>query len=98
MDIKQNSLLKPSLITPVGLSLSVLIWTFVISPYTKYGDNWAVYPVLVAALVILGWHIFLIVKPSPLSRTTTISYGLLHMAIFSYIFMLSLMLISKDSL
>lgn len=98
MDIKLNTLLKPSLITPVGLSLSVLIWAFVISPYTKYGDNWAVYPVLVAALVILGWHIFLIVKPRPFSRTTTIIYGLLHMAIFSYIFILSLMLISKDSL
>ena len=98
MDIKTSNILKPRLLTPVVVSLLVLLWTFSISPFTKYGDNWAIYPVITAALIIIGWHIFLVVKPGTVSRAQTIIYGILHLAIFSYVFMLSLMLISKDSL
>ena len=98
MDIKLRKILKPRLCTPVALSLMVLLWTFTISPFTKYGDNWAIYPVLISAPIIIGWHIFLVAKPSLISRGHIIIYGIVHLAIFSYIFMLSLMLISKDSL
>ena len=98
MDIKVSEFLSPRLATPVGLTLLVLLWTFVVSRYTQYGDNWAIYPVIVVALVIIGWHIFLIVKPNLVSRASMIIYGLLHTAAFSYVFMYSLMLISKDSL
>ena len=98
MDIKISGILKPRLIAPVAVSLMVLLWAFTISPFTKYGDNWAIYPVLVSAPIIVGWHIFLVARPSLISRGHIIIYGIVHLAIFSYIFMLSLMLISKDSL
>ena len=98
MDVTINSLLKPRVITPVGLSLVTLLWAFIVSPYTKYGNNWAIYPVLIIALLIISWHLYLIIKPNPLSRTTMVIYGLLHSSAFIYIFIYSLMLISKDSL
>ena len=98
MEVTINSLLKPRFITPIGLSLATLFWAFIVSPQTKYGDNWAVYPVLAVAIIILAWHSFLIIKPKPLSRISAIVYGLLHLGIFTYIFIYSLMLISKDSL
>jgi hypothetical protein len=98
MDIKISNILKPRLLTPVAVSLLVLLWTFSISPFTKYGDNWAIYPVFTAAIIIIGWHIYLIIKPGALSRVKTLIYGILHLAIFSNIFMLALMYISKDSL
>ena len=97
MDIKISEIIRPRLFTPVGLTLLVLLWTFVVSRFTQYGDNWAIYPVIVVALIITGWHIFLIAKPILVSSLFMIIYGLLHMAAFAYVFMASLMLISKDS-
>ena len=82
----------------VLLSLLVLLWTIVISPYTSYGDNWAVYPVIVVAFIILIWHIFLVVVPKEISKPKLILYGVIHLALFTYILILSLMLITKDSL
>ena len=98
MEIDINNLLKPKLFTPVLLSILVLIWSLSISPYTQYGDNWAIYPVIIFGIIIIGWHIFLILNKSILKRTYAIAYGLIHIAIFAYLFMYSLMVISKDSL
>ncbi len=76
----------------------VVVWAILISPHTQYGDNWAIYPIFVLAFLILGWHIFLIVSPRETPRLTFILYDIIHLVVFAYIFMLALMLITKDSL
>ena len=96
MDIKVSHFLRPGLIAPVGITLIVLLWTFVISPFTKYGDDWAIYPVLFAAMVVPGWHVYLVIKPILFSRLSMIFYGVVHIIVFLQELMLSLMLISKD--
>jgi len=80
-----KKIFKPRIIAPPFFSAMVLVWAIVISPYTQYGDNWAIYPVLVVAFLILGWHIFLIVSPKETSRRRLILYGIIHIVIFAYI-------------
>lgn len=83
---------------PVCASLLVLIWSLFIRPFTSYGDDWALIPVFIAAIFVVGWHIFLLFRPGKFSRASILFYGFVHLGIFAYIFLLSLMWISKDSL
>lgn len=83
---------------PVSASVFVLIWSLSVSPFTAYGDDWALAPVFVAAAFVLGWHIFLFVRPGKFSKASIALYGFVHLCVFGYLFLLSLMWISKDSL
>ncbi len=86
------------LLSPIACSLLVFLWAFVISPYTQYGNNWAIYPVLLAAFVIIGLHVFLVVLPRNIARWKLVIYGICHLTLFSQILLFALMLISKDGL
>ena len=88
---------KPT-IGPVFFTISILVWTVGVSPYTNYGDNWALYPVLAAAIAVILWHIYLIVRPGGVSRSTYAYYGAGHTLILFGAVMWSLMKISKDAL
>jgi len=86
------------LIAPIGASLFVLVWSLAINPYTKYGDNWALIPVFLSAVFVVGWHFYLVIFPGSRARTILTLYGLGHILLFGYLFMLALMWISKGSL
>lgn len=92
----QNQVLR--LIVPVALSLLILIWTYFISPYAQYDDNWATYPVFAIALFVIGWHLYLLIKPGTVSRAIIIIYAVIHIPILANISMFSLMLIAKESI
>jgi len=98
MDTIINKALTLKYFTPAAITVAVVLWTFAVSPYSKYGDNWAVYPVIFAAPIILAWHIYLVIKPGTTSRINQTIYAVAHGSIFFVIFLYSLMLISKDSL
>jgi hypothetical protein len=84
------------LVGPVAITLLVAIWTMVVSPYTQYGDSWAVVPVLGALAVVVLWHAGLIVTGP--GRGVLIAYGVAHLAFWVPFGLLCLMKISKDSL
>lgn len=83
-------------IVPIFLNIMLILWTVIVSPHSKYGDNWAVYPIVIVGLVILIWHIGLIFLEK--SKLIFAVYGLIHLS-FSFIFWIyCLMKISKDAL
>ncbi len=81
---------------PVGLTILLIVWTIVVSPYSKYGDNWAVYPAVFILPAVLIWHAILIYIGKP--RSFFIVYGLVHSAVLFIAWMYCLMKITKDSL
>ena len=83
-------------ILPIGLTLLMILWTILVSPYTKYGDNWALYPVIIIFLVNLVWHIYLIMSQQ--TRAMYVLYAIGHISVLVIIVFFCLMKISKDSL
>ncbi len=81
---------------PIGLTVLLIIWTIVVSPYSRYGDNWAVYPAVLVLPVALIWHVALVFLEKP--RYVFVLYGFVHLAILFAIWMYCLMKISKDVL
>ena len=81
---------------PLAVTVAVAIWTLVVSPHTRYGDNWAVYPVLIAFLGVLGLHAFLLVRGP--YRGALAVYALVHLGLWVPFGLWCLMRISKDSL
>jgi hypothetical protein len=81
---------------PIGLTLILILWTVFVSPHSKYGDNWAIYPALAIFPLAVIWHIVLVFIEK--SKSMFITYGLVHLAILLAIWMYCLMKISKDSL
>ena len=81
---------------PLGLNILLIVWTIILSPYSKYGDNWAVVPVIVIFLIIVVLHIILLFVEQ--SKISFIIYGLIHIVVSFIILIYCLMRISKDSL
>ncbi len=67
-----------------------------VSPHTKYGDNWALVPILVVFISVIAVHVVLLLKGG--WNAGLIVYGLLHIAFVLALSFWSLTLISKDSL
>ena len=86
----------PMLYWPVVLSACLIGWTLVVSPHTKYGDTWALVPVLLLFIAVVAVHIRLLIKGG--WTGSLIVYGLLHIAAVVVLSIWSLTLISKDSL
>jgi hypothetical protein len=88
---------------PIALTVLLVIWTVAVSPFSQYGDNWAIMPALVLAPIVLAWHLSLIgVRLGDWSCRRDIlffygSYGLIHLVIFIPVWFCCLMWISKDS-
>ena len=80
--------------TPLLLTVLLLIWTLTTTPFTSFGNRWAVYPALAILPLTLVSHIALIVARRP--RLPFLLYALVHMPIQVYVWQLCLILISKD--
>jgi hypothetical protein len=63
------------------LDCLIAAWAILVSPYSEYGDNWAVFPVLASALLIIVAHVTLVVCYKP--RWAYMLYALLHLSWFS---------------
>ena len=83
-------------LAPVGFTVLLILWTALVSPYSKYGDNWAIYPAVGVLPLVLFWHVYLVISQHP--RSTFFTYGLVHMGILFVIWIICLMKISKDAL
>jgi hypothetical protein len=81
---------------PVGATALLILWTLLVSPYSKYGDIWAIGPALLMLPLVIGLHLLLAYKARWSSRFVV--YGALHCALFFAIWIACLMAISKDSL
>ena len=96
MKIEGQQTLK---IAPLIITLLLILWTMAVSPFSHYGDNWAIYPALLMAPLVLLLHLFLIVLgKGTAAKLRLLSYALIHGAIFFFIWINCLMRISKDSL
>jgi hypothetical protein len=84
------------LLVPLAITLAIALWTALVSPYSEYGDSWAVLPVLGAFVLVLLWHVGLIVKGP--GRGVLIAYGVAHLAFWMPFGWFCMMRISKDSL
>jgi hypothetical protein len=81
---------------PVVVSAFLICWTLLVSPHTKYGDTWALVPILLVFIAVIAVHIGLLIKGGWTGGL--IVYGLLHIAVVLVLSFWSLTLISKDSL
>ena len=81
---------------PVGLTVFLILWTIIVSPYSKYGDNWAIYPALPILPIVVIWHLVLFFIEK--EKKVVILYGFIHISILIVIWLYCLMKISKDSL
>ncbi len=86
---------KTILISPVLLTLLLMVWTALVYKYSQYG-SWHVYPALAIAPLVLICHITLIVWNTP--RMPFVLYAVAHLVVLIPLWVGCLMLISKDSL
>jgi hypothetical protein len=85
------------LLAPILGTILLVIWTLVVSPYSKYGDAWAICPALLALPAVLIWHGALVFLLRHYRRTAAL-VAACHVGLVLPIWFWSLMLISKDSL
>ncbi len=81
---------------PLILSGFLILWTLLVSPHSKYGDNWAIMPALAIYPAVIILHVILFFKRP--SKGAMIAYGLAHCAVLFFVWLWCLMSISKDSL
>jgi len=84
---------------PFFITLLLIGWTVIVSPYSQYGDNWAILPALIMAPIVFFWHMLLIFNNKGKEKKILLSfYAVIHILIFLMIWIYCLMKISKDSL
>ncbi len=81
---------------PVFLSALVIVWTLAVHAFTRYGDNWALWPVILALPVAAGVHIYLVATLRP--KWPLVGYAAVHLPALVMIVTICMMRISKDSL
>jgi hypothetical protein len=81
---------------PLFLSAFLVLWTLLVSPHSKYGEYWAIGPALLVFPLVVFMHVILLIKGD--WRPSLIVYGIVHASLLFVIWVLCLMLISKDSL
>ena len=85
------------ILSPILVTVLLVLWTIAVSPKTSFGDSWAIWPVVFMLPAVLVWHIVVIVVLRG-SRRWAGTVAVFHLAIFSLLWLGSLMLISKSSL
>jgi hypothetical protein len=89
---------KLVLILPLIGTALIVAWSYIISPYTAYGDNWAIYPVIAIALSILVWHFYLFITTHGKTEKLFMSlYGIVHILALCIVSIYCVMIISKDN-
>lgn len=86
---------KAILISPVLLTLLLMVWTALVYKYSYY-DSWHADPAFAIAPLVLICHIVLIVRNTP--RLPFVLYAVAHLGVFIPLWIGCLMLITKDSL
>ena len=86
----------PVALSPVAITLILILWTGAVYPFSHYGDGWAIWPALAALPAVIAAHALLIARYRP--RLGYCLYGAIHALLFVPLWFWSLMLISKDSL
>jgi hypothetical protein len=81
---------------PAVLTLLLILWTSVVSPYSHYGDKWAIYPPIALLLLAVVWHALLVMFLQP--RWKYVIYAVMHLPVMVLVLAYCMMLISKDSL
>jgi hypothetical protein len=81
---------------PIVATAFLVVWTMAVYPFSKYGDNWAIWPALLVLPLALFMHIYLVVTLRP--RRSLIFYGIIHLAFLAVLWFGCLMLISKDAI
>jgi YD repeat-containing protein len=81
---------------PALLTLLLIVWTFLVSPYSQYGDKWAIYPPMALLLLAVLWHIYQVIFFEP--RWKYVIYATIHLPVMAIILIYCMMIISKDSI
>ena len=68
----------PMLYWPLILSGFLICWTLLVAPHTKYGDNWALVPIMLVFISVIAAHVWLLLEGG--WSVGLIAYGLLHIA------------------
>jgi hypothetical protein len=82
---------------PASVSIALMAWTLAVSPYSAYGDNWAVVPAVLALPAALLWHLVLVAL-SRGRRWAAASATVAHLLLLVPLWVWCLMVISKDGL
>ena len=91
--IRENRL-KLSL--PLVVTVLLVAWTAVVTPFTRPGDDWAVYPAFFLLPVVIGLHVYLVTVLRP--KWPLVGYAVVHSLAFFAVWTVCLMLISKEGL
>jgi len=91
---------------PIFVTFFLVIWTISVSPYSEYGDMWAIYPAVLVLPFVFWWHIFLCFKRQEINSLFSrvewssmyMGYGIIHLLILFPVWLYCMTLISKDSL
>jgi hypothetical protein len=87
---------------PILVTVALILWTWIVYPHSRYGDDWAVIPAVITGGIVPSWHMFLLWTRRHGNPQSTFAiyllYGLVHGAFFFYVWFLCLHYISKDSL
>jgi hypothetical protein len=81
---------------PVFLTILLIVWTKIVSPFSKYGDAWAIYPAFFIFPLSVLWHFGLVFFET--QKIGFFIYGAVHTFILFYIWLYCLTMISKDAL
>jgi hypothetical protein len=85
------------IVAPIAVTILLVLWTLAVSPTSSYGDNWAIWPALLALPAVLLWHVALVMLLREHRRSAAlVAAG--HLALLVPLWFGCLMLISKDSL
>jgi hypothetical protein len=82
-------------LAPAFVSAGLIAWTLVVSPFSDYGDTWAILPAVLALPVVLLWHVALGVLLRG-RRRSVILVALAHILVLVPVWVLCLVAISKD--
>ena len=86
-----------NMVAPVVVTVALVVWTVLVSPHSKYGDDWAIWPALLAFPIALIWHIAIFIMRRSHRRSAAL-VAACHLVILAPIWTWCLMAISKDSL
>ena len=83
--------------SPVIVLALLVVWTALVTPWSAYGDEWAIWPAVLALPVACVWHVSLFVR-HPQNRRLAGFTALCHLTVLFPVWLTCLALISKDSL
>jgi len=83
-------------LSPIFLDILLILWTLIVSPYSKYGDDWAIIPAIIFLPTVIISHIVLLFIDK--HKLRCLLYGGIHIMAIFYLWIYCLMKISKDSL